>query len=111
MTNNPKIGIRPTIDARIGVRDSLETQTMYMAKSVAALLSATLKYPNGSPVECIIADITIGRVSEAAACEEKFIRENVGVSITVTPCWCYGTETIDMNPTRPKAIYGFNGTE
>jgi L-fucose isomerase len=111
MTNYPKIGVRPTIDARPGVRESLEAQTMNMAKSVAELLSATLKYPDGTPVECVIADSTIGRVPEAAACEEKFVRENVGLSITVTPCWCYGTETMDMNPTRPKAIYGFNGTE
>jgi L-fucose isomerase len=111
MYNNPKIGLRPTIDARAGVRETLELQTMNMAKSVARLLTSTLRYPDGTPVECIIADSTIGRVAEAAACEEKFVRENVAVSITVTPCWCYGTETIDMNPTRPKAIYGFNGTE
>ena len=111
MRNYPKIGIRPTIDARIGVRDSLEIQTMDMAKSVAELLTLTLKYPDGAPVECIIADSTIGRVPESAACEEKFARENVGISITVTPCWCFGTETIDINPIRPKAIYGFNGTE
>ncbi len=112
MSNYPKIGIRPTIDARQGgVRESLEIQTMNMALSVAELLKKTLKYPNGEPVECLIADSTIGRVPEAQACEEKFVRENVGLSITVTPCWCYGTETIDMNTTRPKAIYGFNGTE
>jgi len=109
--NYPKIGIRPTIDARAGVRDSLEVQTMNMAKGVAELLTKTLKYPNGEAVQCVIADGTIGRVPETAACEEKFVRENVGVSITVTPCWCYGTETIDMNTSRPKAIYGFNGTE
>jgi L-fucose isomerase len=111
MNNYPKIGIRPTIDGRPGVRDSLEVQTMNMAESVAKLLSATLHYPDGTAVQCIIADSTIGRVAEAAACEEKFLRENVGVSISVTPCWCYGTETIDMNLTRPKAIFGFNGTE
>jgi len=107
----PKIGIRPTIDARPGVRDSLEVQTMNIAKKVAELLSSKLKYPDGTPIECILADSTIGRVAEAARCEEKFIREGVGLSITVTPCWCYGTETIDMNPARPKAIFGFNGTE
>ncbi|PKM63350.1 MAG: L-fucose isomerase [Firmicutes bacterium HGW-Firmicutes-21] len=111
MNNYPKIGIRPAIDARAGVRESLEAQTLNMAKSVAALLSGNLKYPDGTPVECIISDGTIGRVAEAAACEDRFLRENVGLSITVSPCWCYGTETIDMNPTRPKAIYGFNGTE
>ncbi len=112
MLNYPKIGIRPTIDARQGgVRESLEVQTMNMAKSVAELLTKTLKYPNGKPVQCVIADSTIGRVPEATACEEKFVRENVGLSITITPCWCYGTETIDMNTERPKAIYGFNGTE
>ena len=111
MKTYPRIGIRPTIDARPGVRESLEEQTMNMAKSVADLLAKSLRYPDGTPVECIIADSTIGRVPESAACEEKFARENVGLSITVTPCWCYGLETIDMNPTRPKAIYGFNGTE
>ncbi|MEI6603573.1 MAG: L-fucose isomerase [Clostridia bacterium] len=109
--SKPKIGIRPTIDGRPGVRDSLEVQTMNIANKVAALLSASLKYPDGTPVECVLADGTIGRVAEAARCEEKFLREGVGLSITVTPCWCYGTETIDMNPTRPKAIFGFNGTE
>ncbi len=111
MMNYPKIGIRPTIDARAGVRESLENQTMNMALSVAELLTKSLKYSNGKPVECVIADSTIGRVPETAACEEKFVRENVGLSITVTPCWCYGTETMDMNTERPKAIYGFNGTE
>lgn len=111
MKNYPKIGIRPVIDARAGVRESLEAQTMNLAKFVAQLLSSSLKYPNGTEVQCIIADSTIGRAAEAADCEEKFLRENVGLSITVTPCWCYGTETIDMHPTRPKAVYGFNGTE
>jgi L-fucose isomerase len=109
--SKPKIGIRPTIDGRKGVRESLELQTMNMAKSVAELFTSNLKYTDGTAVECIISDTTIGRAPEAAACEEKFLRENVGISITVTPCWCYGTETIDMNKTRPKAIYGFNGTE
>jgi len=108
----PKIGIRPTIDGRRkGVRESLEEQTMNMAKAVAALLSETLKYPNGEPVECVIADTCIGGVAESAAAAEKFAKSGVGVSITVTPCWCYGTETMDMDPTTPKAIWGFNGTE
>jgi L-fucose/D-arabinose isomerase len=107
----PKIGIRPTIDARNGVRQLLEEQTLSMAKSVIKLLTESLKYTDGSPVECVIAESTIGRVPESAACEELFLKENVGLSITVTPCWCYGTETIDTNPLRPKAIYGFNGTE
>ena len=111
MISYPKIGIRPAIDARAGVREGLEAQTMGMAKSVAAFLTEHIRYPDGTSVECVIADSTIGRVSEAAACEEIFVRENVGLSITASPCWCYGTETIDMNPTRPKAIYGFNGTE
>lgn len=110
--NLPKIGIRPTIDGRRnGVRESLEEQTMGMAKSVAEFLSKNLKYPNGQPVECVIADTTIGGVSEASRCAEKFEREGVGVSLTVTPCWCYGSETIDMNPYIPKAVWGFNGTE
>ncbi len=107
----PKVGIRPTIDGRRrGVRESLENQTMNMAKSVAKLLS-TLKHPDGSTVECIIADTTIGGVAEAADCAAKFARESVGVSITVTPCWCYGTETFDADPFTPKAVWGFNGTE
>jgi L-fucose isomerase len=108
----PKIGIRPTIDGRRkGIRESLEEQTMNMAKGVAALLSETLKYPNGQPVECVIADTCIGGVAEAAAAADKFTKAGVGVSITVTPCWCYGTETMDMDPSTPKAIWGFNGTE
>ena len=108
----PKIGIRPTIDGRMGgVRESLEQQTMNMAKSVVALISQTLKYPDGTPVECVIADTTIGRVAESAACAEKFKRENVGVTITVTPCWCYGSETMDMDQQTVKAVWGFNGTE
>ncbi|MGK7393764.1 MAG: L-fucose isomerase [Candidatus Cyclobacteriaceae bacterium M3_2C_046] len=108
----PAVGIRPTIDGRLGgVRESLEQQTMEMAQNVAELISSNLKYFDGTPVNCVLADSTIGRVPESAACEEKFEREGVGLSITVTPCWCYGTETIDMHPTRPKAIWGFNGTE
>lgn len=110
--NHPKVGIRPIIDGRErGVRESLEVQTMNMAKSVEKLLTSTLKYGDGTPVQCVIADSTIGRVAEAAACAEKFEREGVGLTISVTPCWCYGTETIDMNPYYPKAIWGFNGTE
>lgn len=108
----PKIGIRPTIDGRRkGVRESLENQTMSMAKSVAKLLSAQVRYPNGAPVECVIADSCIGGVAEAARTADKFAREGVGVSLTVTPCWCYGAETMDMDPLIPKAVWGFNGTE
>jgi len=108
----PRIGIRPTIDGREkGVRESLEGQTMGMANAVANLLSKSLRHPNGMAVECVIADTTIGGVAQSAMCAEKFERENVGVSITVTPCWCYGSETMDMNPYVPKAIWGFNGTE
>lgn len=108
----PKIGIRPTIDGREkGVRESLEDQTMGMAKSLADFLVQNLRHPNGMEVECIIADSTIGGVAEAAECAEKFKRENVGLSITCTPCWCYGAETMDMTPFIPKAIWGFNGTE
>jgi L-fucose/D-arabinose isomerase len=108
----PKIGIRPTIDGRRkGVRESLEGQTMSMAKSAADFLSKNLKHSNGMGVECVIADTTIGGVAEAAMAEEKFAREGVGLSITVTPSWCYGAETMDMNPFTPKAVWGFNGTE
>jgi len=110
--DNPKIGIRPTIDARQGgVRESLENQTMNMAINLANFLSTNLKYSDGSAVECVIADTTIGRVDEAAACAEKFKKEGVSVTITVTPCWCYGSETIDVDPHTIKAVWGFNGTE
>ena len=106
------MGIRPAIDGRLGgVRESLEEQTMGMAKRVAALLTAELRHSDGSKVECVIADSCIGGVAEAAMAAEKFEKEGVGLSITVTPCWCYGSETIDMNPYTPKAIWGFNGTE
>ena len=112
MNKYPKIGIRPTIDARQGgVRESLEDKTMSLAKAVADLISSNLRYPDGSPVECVIADGTIGRFPETAACAEKFEREGVGATITVTSCWCYGSETMDMHPHWPKAVWGFNGTE
>ena len=108
----PKIGIRPVIDGRRkGVRESLENQTMNMAKSAAKFLTENLRHANGMPVECVIADTTIGGVAEAARTAEKFSREGVGLSLTVTPCWCYGAETMDMDPFVPKAIWGFNGTE
>ena len=110
--NLPKIGIRPTIDGRLGgVRESLENQVMAMAKTAAGFLSSHLKHPTGEAVDVIIADSCIGGVAEAATCADKFKKENVGVSLTVTPCWCYGSETIDMDPQIPKAIWGFNGTE
>ncbi len=112
MKKYPKIGIRPTIDGRQGgVRESLEEKTMSLAKAVAELISTNLRNGDGSPVECVISDTTIGRVAEAAACAEKFEREGVGSTITVTSCWCYGSETMDMNPDYPKAVWGFNGTE
>ena len=108
----PKIGIRPTIDGRLGgVRESLEAQTKQMALNVARFLSANLRHPDGNPVECVVADRCIGGVAESIMAAEKFRRENVGVSITTTPCWCYGSETMDMDPNIPKAIWGFNGTE
>lgn len=111
-SKNSKVGIRPTIDGRLGgVRESLENQTMQMAKNVAKLISENLCYPDGTKVECIIADRCIGGVREAAEAAEKFKKEGVGVSLTVTPCWCYGSETIDMDKFIPKAIWGFNGTE
>jgi L-fucose isomerase len=108
----PKIGIRPTIDGRYGgVRESLEDQVMAMARSTATLFTERLRHASGEKVECVVADTCIGGVAEAAQCAEKFDRQGVGVSITVTPCWCYGSETMDMDPVRPKAIWGFNGTE
>ena len=114
MGNYPKIGIRPTIDGRQGalrVRESLEEQTMAMAKSAAKLFTDNLKYADGTPVQVVIADTTISRVPESAACEDKFKREGVEITLTVTPCWCYGTETMDMNKTTIKGVWGFNGTE
>ena len=110
----PVIGIRPTIDGRrgvLGVRESLENQTMNMAKSAAKLLTENIKYSNGEPVKVIIADTTIGRVGEAAACADKFRKAGVDITITVTPCWCYGAETMDMDKNTIKAVWGFNGTE
>jgi L-fucose isomerase len=108
----PKIGIRPTIDGRRqGVRESLEDQTMTMAKSTVEFLTQNLRHANGLPVECVIADTCIGGVAEAAQTAEKFAKTGVGLSITVTPCWCYGSETMDMDPYIPKAVWGFNGTE
>ncbi len=110
----PVIGIRPTIDGRRGalkVRESLEDQTMNMAKSAARLFEENLKYSNGEPVKVVIADTTIGRVGEAAACAAKFKKEGVDITVTVTPCWCYGSETMDMDPMTIKAVWGFNGTE
>ncbi len=112
MNKYPKIGIRPTIDGRQGgVRESLEDKTMALAKAVKNLIESNVRNGDGSPVECVIADTTIGRVAESAACAEKFEREGVGSTITVTSCWCYGSETMDMNPHYPKAVWGFNGTE
>jgi len=108
----PKIGIRPTIDGRRqGVRESLEDQTMVMARSVAEFLTQNLRHANGLPVACVIADTCIGGVAEAAQTAAKFEKEGVGLSLTVTPCWCYGSETMDMDPYIPKAVWGFNGTE
>ena len=110
----PVIGIRPTIDARRGVLDvraSLEEQTMNMAKSAAKLFEENLKYSNGEPVKVVIADTTIGRVPESAACADKFKKEGVDITLTVTPCWCYGSETMDMDPMTIKGVWGFNGTE
>ena len=110
----PVIGIRPTIDGRRGalkVRESLEEQTMNMAKSAAKLFTENLRYSNGEPVKVVIADTTIGRVGESAACADKFKKEGVDITLTVTPCWCYGSETMDQDPNTIKAVWGFNGTE
>jgi L-fucose isomerase len=108
----PKVGIRPAIDGRRkGVRESLENQTMGMAQAVARLIAENLRHASGEPVECVIADTCIGGVAEAAQTAEKFARQGVGASLTVSPCWCYGSETMDMDPLMPKAVWGFNGTE
>lgn len=112
MNTYPKVGIRPAIDGRFGgVRESLEEQTLNMARSVTRFISENLRYPDGTAIDCVIADTCIGGVVEAAACAEKFRMNNVGVSVTVTSSWCYGSETMDMDPYIPKAIWGFNGTE
>ncbi len=110
----PVIGIRPTIDGRRGVlkvRESLEEQTMNMARAAAKLFEENIRYSNGEPVKVIIADTTIGRVGESAACAEKFKKAGVDITLTVTPCWCYGAETMDMDPLTIKGVWGFNGTE
>lgn len=110
----PVIGIRPTIDGRrgvLGVRESLEEQTMGMARMAADLFRENLRYSNGEPVRVVISDTTIGRVAEAAACADRFKREGVDITLTVTPCWCYGAETMDMDPNTIKGVWGFNGTE
>lgn len=110
--NYPKIGIRPTIDGRQGgVRESLEIQTMTMAENAAKIIAENLRYPDGTAVQCVISDTTIGGGYEAALCEDQFASENVVATLTVTPCWCYGSETFDMNPKTIKAVWGFNGTE
>jgi L-fucose isomerase len=112
MNNHPKIGIRPIIDGRWGgVRESLEGQTMGMAQTAAKLISENLRYPDGTPIECVISDTTIGGGTEAACCAEKFASQNICGTLSVTPCWCYGSETMDMDPLTVKAVWGFNGTE
>ena len=110
----PVIGIRPTIDGRRGplkVRESLEVQTMNMAKAAAKLFEENLRYSNGEPVKVVISDTTIGRVAESAACAEQFRKAGVDITLTVTPCWCYGSETMDMDRNTIKGVWGFNGTE
>ncbi len=110
--NYPKIGIRPTIDGRWGgVRESLEKQTMGMALNAKKIIESTLRYPDSTPVQCVISETTIGGGAEAAKCHEQFSKENVVATLTVTPCWCYGSETFDMDPKTIKAVWGFNGTE
>ncbi len=110
----PVIGIRPTIDGRRGylkVRESLEEQTMNMARAAARLFEENIRYSNGEPVKVVIADTTIGRVAESAACADQFKKAGVDITLTVTPCWCYGAETMDMDPKTIKGVWGFNGTE
>ncbi|MDE7233930.1 MAG: L-fucose isomerase, partial [Ruminiclostridium sp.] len=107
-----KIGIRPVIDGRqFGIRESLEAQTMALAKAAEKLITENVRHANGEPLECVIADMTIGGIAESAACREKFSRENVVATLTVTPCWCYVTQVIDEDPNTIKAVWGFNGTE
>lgn len=111
-TSLPRVGIRPTIDGRYGgVRESLEGQVMAMARGTAKLIDGAARHASGEKVKCVIADAPIGGLAESAQCDEKFRREGVGLTLTVTPCWCYGSETMDTDPLRPKAVWGFNGTE
>lgn len=108
----PKVGIRPVIDGRErGIRESLEEQTMNMARAAKQFIEANLRFPSGEKVECVISETTIGGIADAAFCADQFEREGVAVSLTVTPCWCYGAEVMDTDPLMPKAIWGFNGTE
>ena len=108
----PKVGIRPIIDGRLGgIRESLEATTLSMARNVADLFTSKLRHASGEAVECVVPDHCIGGVAEAARVADLFAREGVGVSLSVTPCWCYGSETMDMDPLVPKAVWGFNGTE
>ena len=110
--NYPKIGIRPTIDGRQGgIREGLEEQTMTMALKAKELIESTLRYPDSTPVQCVISDSTIGGGAEAARCAEQFAAQNVVATLAVTPCWCYGSETLDMDPHTIKAVWGLNGTE
>ena len=102
----PKIGIRPVIDGRWGgIREGLEKQTMGMARAAAELICSSLKYPDGTPVQCVVSETTIGGGAEAAVCADQFSRENVTATLSVTPCWCYGTETFDMDPKTIKAVW------
>ncbi|MDD6734708.1 MAG: L-fucose isomerase, partial [Clostridiales bacterium] len=108
----PKIGIRPTIDGRWGgVRESLEEKTMAMAMAAKKLIEENVRYQDGTPAECVISPTTIGGGAEAAKCSEFFATQNICASLTVTPCWCYGSETMDLSPGTIKAVWGFNGTE
>lgn len=108
----PKIGIRPTIDGRwFGIRESLEEQTMNMAKNAKKLIEENVFYSDGTPAQVVISECTIGGGAEAARCADQFSKENVTATLTVTPCWCYGSETMDLDPLTTKAVWGFNGTE
>ena len=112
MTNYPTIGIRPIIDGRrFGVRESLEEKTMQMAKMAKELIESEIRYPDGTPMKCVISDCTIGGGEEAARCAQQFATQNVCATLSVTPCWCYGSETMDLDPLTVKAVWGFNGTE
>jgi L-fucose isomerase len=110
----PVIGIRPIIDAREGmlnVRASLEELTMRMAHQAKELLEENVRYSDGEKVKVVIADTTIGRVAESAACAAKFKKEGVDITLSVSPCWCYGSETMDTDPMTIKGVWGLNATE
>lgn len=84
---------------------------MGMAQAAKDLITSSLTYSNGEPVQAVVFEHTIGRAAEAAACAERFKKLGVDITLSVTPCWCYGSETMDMDPQTIKGVWGLNATE